>query len=147
VLLCTFIVLFAFTWISDFNPNISPSKERYIHWYYISFGNIHVTVAKQWGVKLILFNQAEPYTGSLLALGEGEKEIAISHYDGWGIYFRSIKHTIRTDWNQWTLMISLWYPIIIFGIMPTILGVRRLRDLQKRQQSAGERHIERVAGV
>ena len=43
-----------------------------------------------------------------------------------GLYFRLIKHT-DTNETWWTLMVSLWYPIIIFGILPAVYVVQKLR--------------------
>jgi hypothetical protein len=47
-------------------------------------------------------------------------------YEGWGIYFKLINNpAMKINW--WTLMISLWYPIILFGILPAIFVVKKLR--------------------
>ncbi len=45
---------------------------------------------------------------------------------GYGIYYRVISDaTSKVTW--WTLMISIWYPIILFGILPAIFAVKKLR--------------------
>ena len=46
---------------------------------------------------------------------------------GYGIFFWDMNHTINKEQNWWTLMISLWYPIILFGILPAIFVVKKLR--------------------
>lgn len=49
-----------------------------------------------------------------------------SRFIGYGIYFRDTSHTVDKAHNWWTLMISLLYPIIIFGILPFIAAVRKI---------------------
>jgi hypothetical protein len=43
-----------------------------------------------------------------------------------GIYFRLIEDVRRPD-SWWTFRINLWYPIILFGILPAIFAVKKLR--------------------
>ena len=47
---------------------------------------------------------------------------------GYGIYFSDIDHTVNKEQNWWTFFINLWYPIIIFGILPAIFVVKKLRN-------------------
>jgi len=47
---------------------------------------------------------------------------------GYGIYFSNIDHTVNKEQNWWTFFINLWYPIIIFGILPSIFVIKKLRN-------------------
>jgi hypothetical protein len=60
---------------------------------------------------------------------------------GHGIYFWEMKHTVEKKWSWWTLMISLWYPIILFGILPAIFLVKKLRG--RKSASATKTAIEK----
>ena len=107
--------------------------------------------------RLVIFNDAKygPYRGSIMAIGgEGTHEefsgLRISDYDFGritftnrngtidrlrlcdlpGIYFRHFDihdqaHTL------WTIMISLWYPLVVFSILPAAWLFRRWRSRHK----------------
>ena len=47
---------------------------------------------------------------------------------GCGIYFSDIDHTVNKEQNWWTVFVNLWYPIILFGILPAIFVVKKWRD-------------------
>jgi hypothetical protein len=48
-------------------------------------------------------------------------------FTGYGIIFSKISHTVDKFHNWWTFMISLWYPVIIFSILPAVWVVQKLR--------------------
>ncbi|TWU36745.1 hypothetical protein Q31b_50270 [Novipirellula aureliae] len=93
--------------------------------YHFSFSDdSHVGV---WGrgldSRLVFFNNAEygPYRGSIIGLVDADGSIypplerEESFGDSWGIYYR---HFQCSDSTLWTLMVTLWYPIAFFAIMP-----------------------------
>jgi hypothetical protein len=53
--------------------------------------------------------------------------IHLTSFDGYGIHYYVIAHTIERDKTWWTLMISLWYPIVFFGILPSVFLAKKLR--------------------
>lgn len=85
--------------------------------------------------RLVFFNDGEhgPYRGSIIGLANAEGRIdpplvrKESFGDSWGIYYR---HFQWSDSRLWTLMVTLWYPIALFAILPLIsvvcFSVRRL---------------------
>jgi hypothetical protein len=80
--------------------------------------------------RLVFFNNAQygPYRGSLLGILDAEGNVypkrkwEQSFGDSWGAYYRYFQWT---DATLWTLMISLWYPISAFAIIPA----KRVLDL------------------
>ena len=74
---------------------------------------------------MLFFNQKMPYMGSIVSFA-GDKSVVERGLTAWGLYFRLIKHA-DTNETWWTLMVSLWYPIIIFGILPLVFVVKKLR--------------------
>jgi len=66
----------------------------------------------------------------------GDKTVSEKGWDGCGIYFRIVKDTKKTD-NWWTFMVSLWYPVIIFGVLPAVYVVQKLRGTKPAAQSEG----------
>jgi hypothetical protein len=105
-LLClAFLTLYGYAWIVK--PDVFQPSSR-IH----VVGDLGVYVTGSWGGQIAIFNYDAPYLGSML----GDAKI-IGGFDNCGIYFRRIRYDIpKKDW--WTLMFSLWYPIIIFGVTP-----------------------------
>lgn len=66
------------------------------------------------------FNNAEygPYRGSLIGLhGVVDPDLLrVSHFGrAYGIYYRYFQWTHTT---LWTLMVSMWYPLVAFSILP-----------------------------
>jgi len=119
-----FVGLYIYAQIAD--PYKSP-----ITCPHISFGNnVNATVTKNWGGNVIFFNQEVYYSGSIISFA-GDKTVSEVGWDGPGIYFRSIRHIVRKDWDQWTLMINFWYPIVIFSILPLIFFIRKWRTARK----------------
>jgi hypothetical protein len=116
-----FIGLYAYALLAP-NPRADDSG---IHWSYSSLGNLHVAVTSNWGGHLVFFNQTMPYTGSIMSFA-GDKSVIEHGLTGWGLYFRSIEHADTNEtWR--TFMISLWYPIIAFAILPALGLVQKLR--------------------
>ena len=56
-------------------------------------------------------------------------------FTGYGIFFSKISHTVDKFHNWWTFMISLWYPVIIFSILPAVWLVQKLRGTKPPIQS------------
>lgn len=50
-----------------------------------------------------------------------------THFRGYGIYYFDMSHSIDKDKTWWTLVISLWYPIILFSILPAIFVIKKVR--------------------
>jgi len=66
------------------------------------------------------------HLGKMFGASDGNQTSEIQ-FIGHGIYFWEMKHTIEKQWNWWTLMISLWYPIILFGILPAFVLFNKWR--------------------
>jgi hypothetical protein len=123
------VCLCVYLWI--FNPdlwffNTSPSSgEPPMHYRHLPLGyDIKLSVSnvedRKW---VIFFNGPYPnYTTTL-----GPTDTVTGGWDrGYGIYYLVI-HDSASKWTWWTLMISLWYPIILFGISPAIFVAKKLR--------------------
>lgn len=76
---------------------------------------------------LVFFNHNEgPYAGSLTTI-EGDPHAPVVTRGDWEfprIYYRHIQYETAAEW---TLMVSLWYPLMYFSIGPVIWGVMRWR--------------------
>ena len=76
---------------------------------------------------LVFFNEREgPYRGSLITIVGDPNPPVVTRVD-WEfprIYYRHIR---SDDAVTWTLMVSLWYPLILFAIGPFVWGVSRWR--------------------
>ena len=112
------VVLFAASYAVD------PWKHRIS----ISQG-FHVSL---WGrgadARILFFNNAEygPYRGSMIQAGAvGSPPPAypkvIGFGDCLGVYYR---HIVWPQKVLWTLMLSLWYPVAVFGLCSVITGWR-----------------------
>ena len=129
VLFLAGVALFAYAQIADIGVDMSGSS---LHCSHVSLGkNFNVTVMNNRGGCIVAFNQTAPYTGSVIGLA-GDKSINKAGWDGWGIYFRSINRTGDKNENWWTLMVSLWYPISVFGVLSALCGVASLRGAKAR---------------
>ncbi len=67
------------------------------------------------------------HTKNIFGFSQNDREIE-SMFKGYGVYYRDTSHTVDKVHNWWTLAISLWYFIILFGILPTIFVIKKLRD-------------------
>ena len=142
ILLCgTIILLVAAFFVNPKGQKISLTN------------NFHVSVWEGFGGdiigRLVFFNNAEygPYSGSIMRFGgESDKEArwgwSVGNYDlggittinpkgnvdklGFctlpGIYFRHWKIHDEAR-SLWTLMVSLWYPLFLFSILPVIWSI------------------------
>lgn len=94
--------------------------------YRLSFGDsFHVGVWARDGLdsRIVFFNDAGygPCRGSIIGLvgSDGNvyppriREVYIG--DTWGVYYRYFQWI---DGTLWTLMVSLWYPIVFFAMLP-----------------------------
>jgi hypothetical protein len=88
-------------------PGDSMTNNTYFHGYGIDFGS-------------------GTHTASLFGFSKNDRESEM-RFIGYGIYFSDTSHTVDKTHNWWTLMISLWYPIILFGILPAIFVINKLR--------------------
>jgi len=97
--------------------------------------SVHVAVTKDdWNGNLMFFNQRSPNTGGMLIMTGGhdltnrvDRSTSEKGWDGFGIYFCLIEN-VRPPESWWTFSINLWYPIILFGILPAIFMVKKLRN-------------------
>ena len=112
VLFIVFIGLYIYAWIFD---------QSFLH---IPLGKASIAVHKYESGQVIFFNG--PYPNATTTLGPTDTE---TFWEGYGIYHRVINDSAsKVTW--WTLMISLWYPLILFGILPAIFVVKKLRGRQ-----------------
>lgn len=73
--------------------------------------------------RIVFFNNTEygPYRGIITGLADADGDLypplvkEESFGDSWGIYYRYFQWS---DSILWTLMVTLWYPIALFAIMP-----------------------------
>lgn len=96
------------------------------------------------GVRIFAFANGDKRIGENAFIGYGMEFGSLSHstnmvgcspndqtseaaFIGYGILFFDLSHSVDKDKNWCTFMISLWYPIIIFGILPVIFVVKKLR--------------------
>ena len=101
--------------------------------HHVSFGDsFHIGVSEADGDdtigRLVFYNTEDPgpYYGSLIQMFGPSTLLSEAHFgDTAGIYFRYFR------WPPgvlWTLMISLWYPLILFSIQPAIWLILNLRS-------------------
>jgi hypothetical protein len=118
--------LLAYAWLGSSNSSQGLP--------YISLGeNVHISVTKRVGGGLVCFNQDTPYTGSIIKFA-GDNTINETGFTGAGIYFRHITHAVEKDKNWWTLIISLWYPVIAFGILPLVFLIKKSQTTKEAAQ-------------
>jgi hypothetical protein len=148
--LCT-LVLWLLTFIvNPWDHKISLTKNFHISvWYGFSGDTLG---------RLVIFNnnaQYGPYRGSIVSLsnekyppkpvwvwrigenygigkeidfdGKGEIDLTETAADFPGIYYRHIQWP-KEPQPLWTLMMSLWYPLFLFSILPVIWLIRRWRS-------------------
>ena len=113
VSLCISLLLFVGGYVLD------PSE------YYLSFDDdCHVGIWVQGlDARVVLFSDAEygPYFGSTIGLVDEYGIVyppvlfELGFGDYWGIYYRNIRWPDST--GLWSLMVSLWYPVIVKGAL------------------------------
>jgi len=114
---------------------------------------------------LEIFNDSQygPYSGSIIALsddkhppkavwdwrvsenygvgkeyifdGKGAIQVTGTGADFPGIYYRHFQWP-NTSQPLWTLMVSLWYPLFIFSILPSVWILRRCHLRMRRKPDA-----------
>jgi hypothetical protein len=131
ILFCGFVGLYIYTLIADPNLNISTSGKWLVKSYpHFSLGNdFKITVTKDGGGNVIFFNQDAPIVGALV-VDIGEHTGSEEGWNSLGIDYRIVKDTRRSD-SWWTLNFSIWYPIIIFSILPLVFFMRKWRAAMK----------------
>lgn len=84
--------------------------------------------------RLVLFSDGEYglYSGSIIALvadgGKTAPRLKESSFgDVAGVYYRHFEWTDSGE-TLWTLEISLWYPILLFAILPARSVIRLIRS-------------------
>ena len=81
--------------------------------------------------RLVFFSDSEygPYSGSIIQLnGSPPLERKIGFGDTLGIYYRYFRFPDGGP-TLWTLMLSLWYPTILFVVLPIIWWIRYRRKM------------------
>lgn len=116
LLVTTFLLWIAAFWIDPWSHRISLGD------------NFHISVGGSdwWDVSLVVFNDAEygPYRGSIIGFSDNEGhsfpkfDREIYYGDTWGVYYRYFRWLDQSV--LWTLMVSLWYFIIVFSMLPLI---------------------------
>jgi hypothetical protein len=121
-----FAGIYIYILVHDYNPYAED------HNVYLSrallHDSFHVAITQGGGGSLLFFNQPTPYTGSIISFA-GDDTVTERGLTGYGIYFRLIKYLDKRE-TSWTLMISLWYPIIMFFILPTVFAIKNLRAVR-----------------
>ena len=91
--------------------------------------------------RLVIFNDAEygPYHGSIISIVAGNRDLnsvferTVVCGDSFGVYYRYF----RTPGEEtlWTLMVSLWYPLLLFFVLPTMwIFIRKRSRIKSRPQ-------------
>ena len=114
--LAAFIGLWVYALVAD--PNLySYPEPKFFH---VSIGNVSMAVNKEDGGRVVFYNGPIPNAHT-----SGFSPDNVTFYEGCGIYFLLINVTAsKVTW--WTLIISFWYPVIIFAILPAIYLFKRL---------------------
>jgi hypothetical protein len=89
--------------------------------------------------RIVFFNDREygPYRGSIIGLTDADGNLyppleeKAAFGDSWGIYYRYFRWS---DSTLWTLMVSLWYAISLFAIVPGIRLMRRTSRISATDQ-------------
>ena len=139
-------VIYIYVELLDPNPRrLDPNEQnQFNYWSYISVvSNFNMSATKRDGGNLCLFNGAVPYVGIMVA----PKKIKAD----WKVL--GVKYFSIYDNNQnkiyWTLMISLWYPMICSSILPILFFIKKLhatRDVFSRHSSPNKLDGQTPAG-
>jgi hypothetical protein len=80
----------------------------------------------EWDTRVVIWDDLEygPYRGSIYNVSDGQGP-RMRGFDGIGIYYRNLEAGSQSRF--WTLMVSLWYPVILFAILPVIYLWRKRR--------------------
>ena len=123
-LFAVFVGLYIYAWVCD--PNLYPmysDPPPRPFFFHIPLGNATMSVDKYDGGQVVFYNGPKPNDGTMSGSSDDQT--------GWGFYgmecgLMRVNDPVVKTW--WTLRISLWYPIIIFGILPAIFVVKKLRN-------------------
>jgi hypothetical protein len=97
-----------------------------------------MAVDKYDGGRMVFFNGLEP--NDTTSFGPQDSRTNVRGWAIYGVYFGLADHPASNE-KWWTFMISLWYPIIIFGILPAIFIVKKLRN--RKSSSTKETTVEK----
>jgi hypothetical protein len=94
--------------------------------HFVSIGNsFHISVSNiGLDSRIVFFNDSDygPYRGSIISIADGPQPKSVGIGDAWGLYYRHFEWPAQ---RLWTLMISLWYPIVLFAMMLVVSLWRR----------------------
>ena len=120
---CVLLLLIVSHWIDPHEHHVSFSED------------FHVSVYDR---HLAFFNVSEygPYTGSIIALDIGGvmpsiKKVSFGYT--FGIYYRYFKWADTND-VLWTLLINLWYLLVLFSALPVIRCIRIKLRISKEKE-------------
>jgi len=117
-------------WLATFS--VSPW-----HHYVLLTRRFHVSVWSGFSGdtlgRLVIFNNADygPYRGSIIGIMDEKGEVyprldhSVEFGDSFGVYYRYFRWP--GGGTLWTLMLSLWYPLVLFSILPVFWVFWRLR--------------------
>jgi hypothetical protein len=74
-----------------------------------------------------------PYHGSILQIGGQPPILQKSGLDLPGVYYRYVRFPAHTTWS---LMVSLWYPVLLLAILPAVWIFHRRRFLRMNHRLA-----------
>jgi hypothetical protein len=94
---------------------------------------LHLTLTtRDGGANLAFFNDGRlgPYLGGTLGItskgSQHPTQIRDTQFDAIGVYFRLIRWPSGP--KIWTVTLSLWYPLALCAILPTMWIIRRRRE-------------------
>jgi hypothetical protein len=82
---------------------------------------------------LWFYSDQLPYHGSIIQLGDQPPILQKSGFDCPGVYYRYFRFPTNTIWS---VMISLWYPVVALAILPVIWMFHRRRHNLKNEEVA-----------
>jgi hypothetical protein len=110
--------LYIYAVLGNPNPNVSKTHID------LRLFNVYASVLNSDGGNLIVCNRSEPFVSGTVHF-VGDKSITPEGWHSCGIYFLSIRYADgREAW--WTFMTNLWYPIVVFAILPAVCLVQKL---------------------
>lgn len=118
----TLVLAIASAWINPWDHHLSISED------------FHIGVwGRGWDVRLVFFNDRNygPYRGSVISLdGFPVMQQELGFGDTAGIYLRYFHWSHET---LWTFMLLIWYPTVMFAILPVWQLLRRNTGTTHRQ--------------
>jgi hypothetical protein len=120
---------------SVFNPSAAKG-EFPMHYRHLPLGfDAKISISNAEDQKWLVFFNG-PYPNDTTTLGP--TDTLKGGWDrGYGIYYLVI-YDSASRWTWWTLMISLWYPIILFGILPAIFVIKKLRSRESASKTTAQ---------